>query len=263
MLFGLFMEAYMHDFNLVYITFFFVFSFAFSAGPIGVLNVGKLKTYFAKQGRIFAQNDTALRLSITNPSTTTSWAIVLHGQDESKTKVPMIKAESSVNVSLPFRVVKRGTFTYDECYLESKYPLSTARLTLLIDDKYEGIAYPQAKGIPLHSFISQQETHLGEEKEFDGLSSYDGTQKLSHLHWASVAKGEMAVKRFSKETKVENLNFIFNNINGNTETRLSQLTLWILECERQRLNFTIELPQRILHSHKESIDEILETLARY
>jgi len=263
MLFGLFLEAYMHDFNLVYITLFFVFSFAFSAGPIGVLNLGNLKTTFAKQGRIFAKNETSLRFNIANPSTATSWSVVLHGKDESKIEIPFIKSETSVNTYLPFTAEKRGSFTYDECYLESKYPLSTARLTLIIKDSYKGIAYPQPIGIPLHNFISQQETHLGEEKEFDGLSSYDGTQKLSHLHWASVAKGEMAVKRFSKEQRVENLNFIFNNIKGDTETRLSQLTLWVLECEKQRLLFTIQLPQRTLHSHKESIDEILEILARY
>ena len=257
------MEAYMHDFNLVYITLFFVFSFAFSAGPIGVLNLGNLKATFSKQGRIFASVDTTLRLKMSNPSNTTSWAIILHGQDETKTEIPFVKSENSVNVTLPYTAKKRGTFTYEGCYLESKYPLSTARLTKPIVDTYEGIVFPEPKGISLHSFISQQETHLGEEKEFDGLSSYDGTQKLSHLHWASVAKGEMAVKRFTKETKVKNLNFIFNNIKGDTETRLSQLTLWILECEKQRLQFDIVLPQRVLRSYKESIDEILEALARY
>lgn len=263
MLFGLFMEAYMHDFNLVYITLFFVFSFAFSAGVLGVLNLGNLKTSFAKQGRIFSGVETELRLTVTNPTTTTSWAIVLHGEDDSQTEIPFIKSENSVITSLPYTATKRGTFTYEGCYLESKYPLSTARLTLPIEDTYKGIVYPQPKGIPLHSFISQQETHLGEEKEFDGLSTYDGTQKLSHLHWASIAKGEMAVKRFTKETKIKNLNFIFTNIKGDTEVRLSQLTFWILESEKQRLNFSIELPRRTLHSHKESIDEILEVLARY
>ena len=263
MLFGLFMEAYMHDFNLVYITLFFVFSFAFSAGPLGVLNLGNLQTTFSKQGRIFAKEETALRLKVNNPSTTTSWSITLHGQDKEETEIPFVKAEKSINTSLSFIAKERGAFKYEGCYLESKYPLSTARLTKPISDTYEGIVYPQPKGLSLDTLISQQETNLGEEKEFDGLSTYDGTQKLSHLHWASVAKGEMAVKRFTKETKVKNLNFIFNNIKGDTEARLSQLTLWILACEKQKLQFSIQFPQRVLHSHKESIDEILETLARY
>ncbi len=263
MLFGLFMEAYMHDFNLVYITLFFVFSFAFSAGPLGVLNLGNLDAHFAKQGRFFVQKPSLLRLSIENKSTNTSWAILLYGEDGTSVEIPYIKGESTEHLALEYTPTKRGVFTYANCYLESKYPLSTARLTKPIDKTYTGIAYPEPKGISLEQFISIQETHIGEEKEFDGLSTYDGSQKISHLHWASIAKGEMSVKRFSKETEVANLVFIFNNMKGDTESRLSQLTLWVLACEKQRLPFIVELPKQRLSPQKESIDEILEALARY
>ncbi|MEA2048941.1 MAG: hypothetical protein U9O64_10925 [Campylobacterota bacterium] len=263
MLFGLFMEAYMHNFNLVYITLFFVFAFAFSAGHFGMNNIIHLQVTFAKQGRIFANKESQLRINIHNTSKTDAWAIVLHGKENAKIEIPRVKLESKITVLLPCTIHQRGNFTYTGCFLESKYPLSTARLTRPIKETYSGLAYPEPKGISLHSFISQQETHLGEEKEFDGLSSYDGTQKLSHLHWASVAKGEMAVKRFTKETKIKNLNFIYDTLKGDKEIRLSQLTLWVLECEKQKLNFEIVLPKRILRSHKESIDAILETLAHY
>ena len=263
MLFGLFMEAYMHNFNLVYITLFFVFAFAFSAGHFGLNNILNLQVTFAKQGRIFATTETQLRIHIKNTSKTNAWALVLHGSENTKIEIPRVDRESKITVFLPITIHKRGQFMYTDCYLESKYPLSTARLTRSIKETYRGIAYPEPKGISLHDFISQQETHLGEEKEFDGLNSYDGTQKLSHLHWASVAKGEMVVKRFTKETQIKNLNFIYDTLKGDKERRLSQLTLWVLECEKQKLHFEIVLPTRILHSNKESIDAILETLAHY
>jgi uncharacterized protein (DUF58 family) len=257
------MEAYMHDFNLVYITLFFVFSLAFSAGPLGVLNLGNLEVRFSKQGRFFAHQENKLQLEIINPSQSTSWSVIVHGEEGNFVKVPFIKAESTMRIALAFLPPLRGTFHYEGCYLESKYPLSTARLTKPIASTYEGIIYPEPRGISLDSFLNMQETYIGEEKEFDGLSSYDGTQKISHLHWASVAKGELSVKRFVKETEVSNLNFIFKNIKGDTEARLSQLTLWVLACEKHKLHFQIALPNRHLDSNKESIDEILETLARY
>ncbi len=118
-----------------------------------------------------------------------------------------MKGEASKNAALPFFAPKRGTFSYENCYLESKYPLSTARLTKPIDEVYHGIAYPEPKGKSLDTFLHEQETHYGEEKEFDGLREYDGSQKISHIHWASVAKGEMSVKVFSKETRTHNLVF--------------------------------------------------------
>lgn len=262
LLFGLFMEAYMHDFNLVYITLFFVFSLAFSAGPIGVLNLGRLQTTFIPSERLFIHQEGKISLNIYNNATTTSWSIVVHGNDAI---VPLsyIKGESTSIVHLPITPEKRGTFTYENVYLESKYPLSTARLKLPIKETYEGLVYPEPKGKSLTSFLNEEETHYGEEKEFNGLREYDGSQRLSHIHWASVAKGELSVKTFTKETETPNLIFDFIKVGKDDESRLSQLTLWVLECEKKQLQFGIKLPHKYLSSKKESIDDILKTLATY
>ncbi len=262
LLFGLFLEAYMHDFNLVYITLFFVFSLAFSAGPIGILNLGHLQASYGRPGRLFAHQEGHLSMQIENDSATTSWSVILRHGD---TSIPLepIKGDTSMNVQIPVFPDKRGSFTHKGCYLESKYPLSTVRLVMKIDDSYQGMVYPEPKGIHLHSFLQQEETSYGEEKEFDGLRAYDGSQKLSHIHWASVAKGEMSVKVFSKETQTPKLVFNFYAAGTNDEARLSQLCLWVLECEKQNLPFIIQMPNRVLNSVKESTDVILETLARY
>jgi len=262
LLFGLFMEAYMHDFNLVYITLFFVFSLAFSAGPIGVLNIGRIEAVFLPAGRLFAGVEGSIPLRLKNPTQTSSWALKVH-HDDTFVFVPQIKSNSATTIKLPFTPAKRGTFTFKGCSLESKYPLSTARLSKPIQNIYEGLAYPQPKGISLETFLNEQETYYGEEKEFDGLHKYDGSQKPTHIHWASVAKGEMAVKVFTKETQTPNLVFRFSDAGSDDESRLSQLCLWVLECEKKHLSFGLELPKQHFNSTKESIDEILEALGRY
>ncbi|EIF51245.1 DUF58 domain-containing protein [Sulfurovum sp. AR] len=262
LLFGLFLEAYMHDFNLVYITLFFAFSLAFSAGPIGIFNLGHLEASYLSSGRLFAHQEGHLAMQIYNPSQTTSWSVILRHENISIPLEPL-KGDTSTIVQLPVLPEKRGTFTHKGGYLESKYPLSTVRLVLKINDSYKGLAYPEPKGISLHSFLQQEENHYGEEKEFDGLRSYDGSQKLSHIHWASVAKGEIAVKVFSKETQTPKLVFNFYTAATDDEARLSQLCLWVLECEKQNLPFMIQMPNKVLNSVKESTDVILETLARY
>ena len=59
------------------------------------------------------------------------------------------------------------------------------------------------------------------------------------------------------------LYFDFEKLKGTQEERLSQLTLWSLECEKYKLNFTIKLKGKILNSKKESIDEILTHIALF
>jgi hypothetical protein len=86
---------------------------------------------------------------------------------------------------------------------------------------------------------------------------------VSRIHWPSVAKGEIAVKTFEHEQKTDTLNFDFLRCADSDEARLSQLTLWVLECEQARLPFTITMPHGILDSNKEGIDAILEHLALY
>ncbi len=262
MLFGLFMEAYMHDFNLVYITLFFVFSLAFSAGPLGVLNLGHLKSTFVPSGRLFAQEEGLITLSIKNISPTTSWSVTLYGEEDS-TLLPPLKGESNTLAHLAYFPQKRGSFSYQNCYLESRYPLSTSRLTLPIKSVYKGIIYPEPRGKTLEAFLNEEETHYGEEKEFDGLRAYDGSQKLTHIHWPSVAKGELSVKTFIKETQTPNLVFDFYKAGKHDDARLSQLCLWVLACEKKRLPFAIKMPKSYLSTQKESIDEILTILATY
>jgi uncharacterized protein (DUF58 family) len=263
MLFGLFLEAYMHDFNLVYITLFFVFAIAFTAGPLGVLNLGNLRGSFETSNRLFAHVEGKISVKIKNNSRHTAWMIKLYSSDKSMIAIPQIMANNHVLNHLPYLPKHRGSMMYEHCYLESKYPLFTARLTLPIHDAYHGMVYPHPKGKSLEAFLNQEQTHYGEEKEFDGLRAYDGSQKLTHIHWPSVAKGELSVKTFIKETQTLNLVFDFYSSGKNDEARLSQLCLWVLACEKKHLPFAIRMPKQYLQSQKESIDEILTVLAKY
>lgn len=262
LLFGLFLEAYMHDFNLVYITLFFVFSLAFSAGPIGVLNLGNLEAHYTRSGRLFANQEGKIAIKVQNNSSTASWSVTLRDEDHF-VLLDHLKGHTSKILHLPVMPSKRGTFIHKGAYLESKYPLSTVRLVLKLNEIFKTIVYPEPKGIPLRSYIHQEENHYGEEKEFDGLRAYDGSQRLSHIHWASVAKGDMSVKVFSKETQTPNLVFHFQTAAKSDEARLSQLCLWVLECEKQKLPYMIQMPKKLLMSKKESTDDILKYLARY
>ncbi|MEA3492051.1 MAG: hypothetical protein U9R27_09150 [Campylobacterota bacterium] len=262
LLFGLFLEAYMHNFNLVYITLFFVFATAFSAGPFGILNIGQLEAGFSHTQRLYAGEDGNCLFRVSNLSTAPAWAITVHC-DSYATQAMRIEAESSSLIALSISPQKRGRMHSDECWLQSFFPLSTVRFVLPVEKCCEAIIYPRPSGKPLSSFLSQQERPFGEERDFDGLSPYSGKESLSRIHWASVAKGEPAVKQFAHVMETKELVFDFYRSGRDDESRLSQLTLWVLECERTREAFRINMPHKVLKSNQESVDAILEYLALY
>jgi hypothetical protein len=141
--------------------------------------------------------------------------------------------------------------------------LGTVRVELLLEAPCRVLVYPEPVGEPLESFLRRIRSHVGHENDFAGLEGYTGAQSVSRIHWPSVAKGEPMAKRFDREEEVRTLLFDFHDAGGDDEARLSQLTLWALECEKRGLDFSVRLPERVYHSKKEGVDGILAALARY
>lgn len=262
LLFGLFLEAYMHNFNLVYITLFFVFAAAFAAGPIGVRNLGSLEAEFAGCDRLFANREGACRFQIHNPSTLSAWAVELHSALGS-TLLSELPPHTKKRVKLLLTPQRRGRIDAGPCFLQSLFPLATVRFIHEIEAACSLVVYPEPKGEPLRSYLLRRRAPFGDEMDFDGLARYSGVESLSRIHWPSVAKGEVAVKTFEHETQSDTLQFEFYRCGNDDETRLSQLALWAVECERSRQPFTIVMPHTVLDSRRENIDAILEYLALY
>ena len=101
---------------------------------------------------------------------------------------------------VPVTPPARGRFRLEECRLESLFPLSTVRFVLALTDECTAVVYPAPHGKPLSQFIAEHTSHIGEERDFEGLSAYSGSEPPSRIHWASVAKGEEQVKKFEKLT---------------------------------------------------------------
>ncbi len=262
LMFGLFLEAYMHNFNLVYITLFFVFALGFTSEPVGIFNLRKLEATFDHHPRLFAQESGECLYRVTNRGRSTAWAVTLHCGTFHTAPFRVDGGESRL-IALNVVPTRRGDFIEEACRLQSLFPLSTVRFFLPIDGGCRARVYPRPDGHPLQTLQTRQHSPLGEERDFEGITPSDGYASLSRIHWPSVAKGESAVKHFRREAQTQELIFDFLRCAPDDEARLSQLTLWVLECEQTQRDFRIQMPGRELDSRKESIDAILEHLALY
>ena len=259
---ALFLLAYMHNYNIVYLMMFFTFSLAGASSLVGRFNLYELRVSLLSHERVFANIPSSYTLQILNPAPRTSYALEL-GTDLQKQNIGIIRSAQSKITALPCQMDKRGTSSLPQLKLESLFPLPHEVLFKKIDLHTSVTVYPEPKGESLEKFISRSRALVGEHDDFEGIRSYREGDPLSLIYWPSLAKGgDLMSKEFSFNEASRTLQFNFLSCAIDDESRLSQLTLWVLECEQKGIPYVIHLPKRVLDAAKMSSDEILETLAQ-
>jgi len=261
---GLFLQAYMHNFNIVYITLFFLVGFGIVSEFMGRTNLSRLDAALLSRGRFFARTPAAYRLRLTNRGDTPSYAVTVEN-GRSRSEVRRVDAASAAIVTLEAQFDTRGAAVLPPAALESFYPLPHLRFGKRFEEQPPLVIYPEPKGEPLQELLARQRAAAGERDDFEGIRRYESGDTASLIYWPSVARGETVMsKHFLYEEPSRTLRFEFAASGSDDEARLSQLTLWVLECEKASLPFKIAMPGGVeLDSAEEGIDAILETLARY
>lgn len=260
-MFALFFQAYMHNFNIVYITLFTVFSIATSGCYFGRKNLYDLSLLELPQERIFANQKASLKWRLINKAENPSYDVSVKTENSSEV---FKKITKDTIVTLKHTFKKRGKNDYPKITIESRFPLPHIKFLKKHKEEKTLLVYPQPKGIPLQNYIKEQLSHHGERSDFEGIRRYEKSDVASLIHWPSLAKGgNMMSRHFSYIAQKEGLHFDFLSCADSDEERLSQLCLWIIECEKQGLDFTIKMPTNTYNSKRESVDGILQKLAQY
>ena len=261
MMVALFLEAYMHNFNIVYITLFVIFSLAISGCYFGRINLYNLELITLPQERIFAKTPAHIKWRIINNAPNPAYDITC-STDDTKQHFSSIESEVLLDLSPIFQ--KRGDISYPKVHFESRFPLLHVRFFKVEKSSQYLCIYPHSHGVHLEDYLKEQPSYYGERSDFEGLRSYETSDTPSLIYWPSLAKaGNLMSRNFSYVSQVQSLHFDFMSCAKNDEARLSQLCLWVLECEKQARHFSIQMPNEILDSKKESYDTILQKLARY
>jgi len=262
-LIGLFFQAYLHNFNIVYLALFFTFSLAMASCLMGRLNLYGLTISLLSHHRAFSKTPSTLKIVLKNPNSRIRYAISCSNRTDSQ-QVIRLEGNGTKVISLQTLYEKRGRADMGLVKLFSRFPLPQVSFFKEVEIAHSLTVYPEPKGSSLEEFLSKSSSLTGEQNDFEGLRRYEASDTLSLIYWPSVAKGgEIQSKQFDYVEKMRTLQFDFMTCAQTDELRLSQLCLWVLECEVKRINFAIKMPNQKLESKKLSTDEILEILGRY
>lgn len=260
---GLFFLAYMHNYNIVYLVMFFVFSLAGASSIVGRLNLYELEPSVLVAQNFYADTSCSYTLSIYNPSERDSFAVECSNR-ESSSFIQELQSLQNKTINLECTPTKRGKFTLPALQIGSCFPIGHEILFFSTNLKHESIVYPKPQGESLEAFSSKHRSFHGEHEDFEGIRPYHEGESISLIHWPSLAKGqELMSKEFTLLEQSRHLHFHFSQAGEDDEQRLSQLCLWALECKQKKINYSMHFPNTTFSSVQRSHYEILQFLALY
>jgi uncharacterized protein (DUF58 family) len=260
---ALFLEAYMHNFNIVYISLFFLVGFGIVSEFMGRANLARIGARLLRCSRVFAKRPADYTVALKNGADAPSYGVRAEN-GSSVVEVGRIAARATEIVTLSCTFGQRGRTVLPATELSSSYPLPHLRFGKRFEHDRELVVCPEPRGEPLRDLLARNRSLSGERDDFDGIRKYENGDTASLIYWPSVAKGETVMsKQFLLDEPSRKLQFVFSECGADDESRLSQLTLWVLECEKAALPFVITMPGMTLDSRERGTDEILEILALY
>ena len=158
-----------------------------------------------------------------------------------------VPAGSSESVRVAVPVPRRGVTRIDQFELRTRYPFGWFHAWTYVQGSLTAYVAPSPRGIRTlpavggSGSVSRSESR-GDE-DFAGLRAYQPGMALKHMAWKVLARGaEAAVQSYtSLAAQPEWLDWSL--LEGqDTETRLSQLCLWVLEGEAAQRVFGLRVP---------------------
>lgn len=166
----------------------------------------------------------------------------------------------------------RGLLRAGRVRVESSWPLGLFRAWSYLDSGAVAVVYPRPAGNPyLPEFNADSADHQagsqGGTDDFLGFRPYRPGDSIRNIDWKALAREQgVLLKRFSG-SGLRRLTLHWDQTAHlpDPERRLSQLCLWVVEAERQGLDYGLEIPgTRLPVDHGEHHERrCLETLATY
>ncbi len=174
------------------------------------------------------------------------------GQGRGRENDPVVHfglaADSVKRIELQAIASRRGWYSPGRVVIATRFPFGLFRAWSRIEIGLRCLVYPQPAGEQAPPEYQpedpgEQGTRGKGEDDFSGLRDYQQGDSARRVHWKAVARGQgVPVKIFSGGAAGVTVLRWQDVTGGDTETRLSQLCRWILDCHAQGLRFRLCLP---------------------
>jgi uncharacterized protein (DUF58 family) len=193
----------------------------------------------------FAGREASFEFVLRNDSSVERRDVEIRCLTASGTRSIAAKSSESVPVAVP--VSQRGIARIDQFELRTRYPFGWFHAWTYVQGSLTAYVAPAPHGARTLPAVggtgSASRSEARGDEEFAGLRAYEPGVPLKHMAWKVLARGgEAAVQSYtSLAAQPEWLDW--SSLEGlDTETRLSQLCLWVLESDAAQRVFGLRIP---------------------
>ncbi len=209
-------------------------------------NIAGITVENIKASPAFCGDTARFKLDYKNTSNFTRHGICAKALDASC--VCDVEANTTQNTKLELPTSKRGYAHLGRVTLTSTYPLGLWRSWCYVHSDSRALVYPKPEQtpppLPVQSLAAEGEQRKREQQgDIAGLRGYVPGDTPSTIAWKAAARGQgLKSKMFDAETGGGDT-CLSLQATGETdlEKQLSRLCAWVLQAERQNLNYTLDL----------------------
>ena len=175
-------------------------------------------------------------------------------------------------VCLDLPLNQRGEYSLKRLKIISRYPFGLVSTWSYMQLPYSVFVYPQQlKPVQQTSQQHDQSMDVGDHKnthtsdEFDGLIPHQTGMNMRRVSWKHYAKTQQLMVKEFVNYSAHSVVFDFNQLQGNTETRLQQLSYLISQAYQQGTPYGLQLESSnfAVNDGKQHCQNCLQALSRF
>jgi uncharacterized protein (DUF58 family) len=208
-------------------------------------NLLSLQVDVTTEADAFAGREASFEFVLRNDSVIDRRDVEIRCQTAAGMRSVSARSSESVRVAIP--VPRRGVLRLDQFELRTRYPFGWFHAWTYVQASLTAYVAPAPRGdrtLPAAggSGPASRSESRGDE-DFAGLRAYEPGVPLKHMAWKVLARGGEAAVRSYTSLAAQPEWLEWSSLEGqDTETRLSQLCLWVLESEAAQRVFGLRIP---------------------
>lgn len=217
-------------------------------------NLVNVQLRAGKTQPVFAGEVAHFEVLLDNPAASERYSFALSWPREPQPPVTTdlpAQGSSALRIALP--AAKRGWLRARGFSVSTEFPLGLFRAWTWAELDMACLVYPKPappgrQPPPMAGAIGQRPSNASGQDEFAGLRNYHRGDSMKSVHWKSLPKtpAKPMVKQFT-ELLDQELWLDWSAVPElDTESRLSQLSRWVLDAEDQRHAYGLRLPGTVI-----------------